>query len=197
MELESVLHFLEDKNILVTGATGFLAKVFVKKILRCQPNVKKLYLLLRATNTESVTHPLHHEVFGKKLFKMQRDKWGENFSFFLSEKVVAVAGDISLHNSLDSWLFTNSQIKFEGDQTYIEKPGHDFSLNATYDDVNASSYDSLVISGGRAPEYLALNESVIALVKHFMESKKPVASICHGQQILAAADVLKILLDHV
>ena len=80
---------------------------------------------------------------------------------------------------------------FEGDQTYSEKPGHDFALNATYDDVNASSYDALVIPGGRAPEYLALNESVIALVKHFMESKKPVASICHGQQILAAADVLK------
>ncbi|MED6146266.1 Protein DJ-1 D [Stylosanthes scabra] len=80
---------------------------------------------------------------------------------------------------------------FEGDQTYSEKPGHDFALNATYDDVNASSYDALVIPGGRAPEYLALNESVIALVKHFMESKKPIASICHGQQILAAADVLK------
>ncbi|XP_054795631.1 protein DJ-1 homolog D-like [Prosopis cineraria] len=80
---------------------------------------------------------------------------------------------------------------FEGDQTYSEKPGHDFALNATYDDVDASGYDALVIPGGRAPEYLALNESVVALVKHFMEKKKPVASICHGQQILAAADVLK------
>ncbi|KAL4292714.1 probable fatty acyl-CoA reductase 4 [Arachis ipaensis] len=98
MELESVLHFLEDKTILVTGATGFLAKVFVEKILRCQPNVKKLYLLLRATDTESVAHRLHHEVFGKKLFKMQKEKWGEKFSSFLSEKVVAVAGDVSLHN---------------------------------------------------------------------------------------------------
>lgn len=80
---------------------------------------------------------------------------------------------------------------FEGDQTYSEKPGHDFPLNATFEDVEASSYDALVIPGGRAPEYLALNESVISLVKHFMESKKPVASICHGQQILAAAGVLK------
>ncbi|KAI4307723.1 hypothetical protein L6164_030880 [Bauhinia variegata] len=81
--------------------------------------------------------------------------------------------------------------EFEGDQTYSEKPGHCFFLTANYDDVDASSYDALVIPGGRAPEYLALNESVIAVVKHFFESKKPVASICHGQLILAAADVLK------
>ncbi|XP_071915541.1 protein DJ-1 homolog D-like isoform X2 [Coffea arabica] len=80
---------------------------------------------------------------------------------------------------------------FEGDQTYSEKPGHDFTLTADFGAVDASSYDALVIPGGRAPEYLALNESVIKLVKHFMESGKPVASICHGQQILAAAGVLK------
>ena len=81
---------------------------------------------------------------------------------------------------------------FEGDQTYSEKPGYDFTLNANYDEVNSSSYDALVIPGGRSPAYLALNQSVIALVKHFMESNKPIASICHGQQILAAANVLKV-----
>ncbi|XP_057431357.1 protein DJ-1 homolog D-like isoform X2 [Lotus japonicus] len=81
---------------------------------------------------------------------------------------------------------------FEGDQTYSEKPGHNFTLTATFDEVNVSGYDALVIPGGRSPEYLALNESVIAMVKHFMESNKPVASICHGQQILAAAGVLKV-----
>ncbi|RVW41806.1 Protein DJ-1-like D [Vitis vinifera] len=80
---------------------------------------------------------------------------------------------------------------FEGDQTYSEKPGHDFTLTATFEDLNIPSYDALVIPGGRAPEYLALNEKVIALVKEFMEAGKPVASICHGQQILAAAGVLK------
>lgn len=80
---------------------------------------------------------------------------------------------------------------FEGDQTYSEKPGHFFTLTANFEDIDASGYDALVIPGGRAPEYLALDGKVIALVKHFMESKKPVASICHGQQILAAADVLK------
>ncbi|MCL7035422.1 hypothetical protein MKW94_022390 [Papaver nudicaule] len=80
---------------------------------------------------------------------------------------------------------------FEGDQTYSEKPGHDFSLTETFEGLNYSSYDALVIPGGRAPEYLALDEKVLALVKHFMEAEKPVASICHGQQILSAADVLK------
>ncbi|KAK7833745.1 protein dj-1 like protein d [Quercus suber] len=80
---------------------------------------------------------------------------------------------------------------FEGDQTYSEKPGHNFTLTASFEGLNTSSYDALVIPGGRAPEYLALNESVIALVKEFMEIKKPVASICHGQQILSAANVLK------
>lgn len=81
---------------------------------------------------------------------------------------------------------------FEGDQTYSEKPGHDFTLTTDYEGLDSSSYDALVIPGGRAPEYLALDETVIALVKHFMDAKKPVASICHGQQILAAADVLKV-----
>lgn len=80
---------------------------------------------------------------------------------------------------------------FEGDQTYSEKPGYHFTLTASYEELDARSYDALVVPGGRAPEYLALDDSVIALVKHFMESGKPVASICHGQQILAAAGVLK------
>ncbi|XP_047972413.1 protein DJ-1 homolog D [Salvia hispanica] len=80
---------------------------------------------------------------------------------------------------------------FEGDQTYSEKPGHNFTLNADFESVNPSSYDGLVIPGGRAPEYLALNDKVIQVVKEFMASNKPVASICHGQQILSAANVLK------
>ncbi|KAM7278938.1 hypothetical protein ACFE04_006072 [Oxalis oulophora] len=80
---------------------------------------------------------------------------------------------------------------FEGDQTYSEKPGHNFTLNADFENIDASSYDALVIPGGRAPEYLALDNKVISLVKGFMDANKPVASICHGQQILAAAGVLK------
>jgi protease I len=80
---------------------------------------------------------------------------------------------------------------FEGDQTYSEKPGHNFALNATFADVKPANYDALVIPGGRAPEYLRLNPSVLEMVRHFFEAKKPVAAICHGPQLLAAAGVLK------
>lgn len=80
---------------------------------------------------------------------------------------------------------------FEGDQTYSEKRGHNFSLNTTFADVRPESYDALVIPGGRAPEYLRLDPRVIAMVKHFFETDKPVAAVCHGAQILAAARVLE------
>jgi protease I len=80
---------------------------------------------------------------------------------------------------------------FEGDQTYSEKRGHNFTLNATFDEVKAESYDGLVIPGGRAAEYLRLNPRVLEIVRHFSSSKKPIAAICHGPQILAAAGALQ------
>src|SRR3989441_12074929 len=80
---------------------------------------------------------------------------------------------------------------FEGDQTYSEKRGHDFTLNATFADVRPERYDALVIAGGRAPEYLRLNDAVLQLVRHFFTEDKPVAAICHGAQILTAAGVVK------
>jgi len=80
---------------------------------------------------------------------------------------------------------------FEGDQTYTEKRGHNFALNATFSEVKAADYDALVIPGGRAPEYLRLNQELLAMVRHFDEAKKPIAAICHGAQILAAAGVVK------
>lgn len=76
---------------------------------------------------------------------------------------------------------------FEGDQTYSEKPGHHFTLNATFAETDPADYDALVVPGGRAPEYLRLNERVLDVVRHFMEQEKPVAAICHGAQLLAAA----------
>ena len=79
---------------------------------------------------------------------------------------------------------------FEGDQTYSEKPGHNFALNATFANVKPEDYDALVISGGRAPEYIRLNARVLEIVRHFAEKKKPIAAICHGAQLLAAAGVL-------
>lgn len=80
---------------------------------------------------------------------------------------------------------------FEGDQTYSEKPGHNFVLNYSFADVKLVDYAGLVIAGGRAPEYLRLNEKVIEVVKYFFASNKPVAAICHGIQILTAANVVK------
>jgi len=79
---------------------------------------------------------------------------------------------------------------FEGDQTYSEKPGHNFVLNAAFEDIKAEDYDALVIPGGRAPEYIRLNEKVLAMVRHFDEAGKPIAAVCHGVQVLAAAGVL-------
>lgn len=80
---------------------------------------------------------------------------------------------------------------FEGDQTYSEKRGHNFTLNATFGDIKTEDYDALVIPGGRAPEYIRLNPDVIKAVKHFSEAGKPIAAICHGAQVLAAAGVLQ------
>ena len=80
---------------------------------------------------------------------------------------------------------------FEGDQTYSEKPGHNFTLNATFAKIKAEDYDALVIPGGRAPEYIRLNAAVLKMVRHFAAADKPIASICHGAQVLAAAGVIK------
>jgi len=79
---------------------------------------------------------------------------------------------------------------FEGDQTYSEKRGHNFRLNATFDSIDERTYDGLVLPGGRAPEYLRLTPRVLAIVRHFAEAKKPIAAICHGAQLLTAAGVV-------
>jgi protease I len=79
---------------------------------------------------------------------------------------------------------------FEGDQTYSEKLGHNFALTATFADVRADDYDALILPGGRSPEYLRLDEKVLAVVRHFASANKPIASICHGVQVLTAAGVV-------
>jgi protease I len=80
---------------------------------------------------------------------------------------------------------------FEGDQTYTEKPGHNFLLNATFAEVKAADYDGLILCGGRSPEYLRMDEKVLEMVRHFSSADKPLAAICHGPQILAAAEVIQ------
>ncbi|KAK1429193.1 hypothetical protein QVD17_11397 [Tagetes erecta] len=95
MELGNIVHFLDNKVILITGATGFLAKIFVEKILRVQPNVKKLYLLIRAPDDKSALQRFNNEAVAKDLFKVLKEKHGANLDHFLSEKVTPVAGDIT------------------------------------------------------------------------------------------------------
>jgi len=80
---------------------------------------------------------------------------------------------------------------FEGQQTYSEKPGHRFTLNASFAEVRPEQYDALVIAGGRAPEYLRMNPRVLGLVQHFAREGKPIAAICHAAQLLAAAGVIR------
>ncbi|GIM30162.1 protease [Clostridium polyendosporum] len=80
---------------------------------------------------------------------------------------------------------------FEGDQTYSEKRGHNFQLNSTFEDITPEDYDALIIPGGRAPEYIRLNKRVLEIVKYFDTKNKPIASICHGIQVLITADILK------
>ncbi len=80
---------------------------------------------------------------------------------------------------------------FEGDQTYTEKPGHLFTLNASFDEIDPADYDAVMIAGGRAPEYLRLNEKVIAAVRHFAEAGKPVAAVCHGQPVKSSIKARK------
>jgi len=80
---------------------------------------------------------------------------------------------------------------FEGDQTYSEKPGHNFTLNAAFDEIKPEAYDALVIPGGRAPEYIRLNMKVLEAVRHFAKASKPIAAVCHGAQVLAAAGVIE------
>lgn len=80
---------------------------------------------------------------------------------------------------------------FEGDQTYSEKPGHNFKLNASFDEIQLERYDALIVPGGRAPEYIRLNKQVLDIVRHFANADKPIAAICHGAQVLAAAGVLR------
>ncbi|XP_062028889.1 probable fatty acyl-CoA reductase 5 [Rosa rugosa] len=95
MKLDSILGYLESKTILVTGATGLLGMVFVEKILRVQPNIGKLYLLIRASDANSATYRMRNEIIEKELFRVLREKWGTDFESFISKKVVAIPGDVA------------------------------------------------------------------------------------------------------
>ncbi|KAL6200318.1 hypothetical protein ACLB2K_030100 [Fragaria x ananassa] len=99
-QLHSMLGYLHDKTILITGATGFLGMVLVEKILRVQPNVKRLYLLVRATDVKRATDRMKNEILGKELYKILRETWGADFDSFVSQKVIALPGDVSSDENL-------------------------------------------------------------------------------------------------
>jgi protease I len=130
----------------------------------------------------------------KKLILMIAGDYAEDYEVFVPFHALTMVGH-TMHvvcpGKKAGEFIATSIHDFEGDQTYTEKKGHNFQLNATFDDVKPETYDALMIPGGRAPEYLRLNPRVIEMVHHFMKTNKPLAAICHGPQVLAAAGVLK------
>jgi protease I len=134
-----------------------------------------------------------HIMAGKKILMLVGD-FGEDYEIMVPFQALQMVGH-TVH-AVCPGKEKGDSVKtaihdFEGDQTYTEKPGHNFGLNATFDEADPSDYDALVVAGGRAPEYLRREDGVLDLVRHFFENGKPVAAICHGLQILSAADVIQ------
>ena len=130
---------------------------------------------------------------GKRILMIVGD-YGEDYEIMVPFQALLAVGhsvDTVCPGKKPGETIATSIHDFEGQQTYSEKRGHNFALNADFARVKAADYDALVIPGGRAPEYLRLNPEVIAMVRHFFDARKPVAAICHGAQLLAAAGVLK------
>ncbi|KAM7267800.1 hypothetical protein ACFE04_009966 [Oxalis oulophora] len=129
--------FLQGKTILVTGVTGFLGKLFIEKILRVQCNIKKLYLLIRADDSITCSKRLHHEVFGKDVFNTLRDKMGKTLNSFITEKVIAVPGDISKKNlgiednklSEEMWKEIEIIVNVAATTTFDERYDISFGIN--------------------------------------------------------------------
>ena len=129
----------------------------------------------------------------KKILMIAGD-FGEDYETMVPFQALTMVGHtvhaVCPDKKAGEWVMTAIH-DFDGYQTYSEKPGHRFTLNATFDDVKAEDYDALVVPGGRAPEYLRMNAKVIACVQHFAKAGKPIAAICHGAQLLAAAGVIR------
>jgi protease I len=130
---------------------------------------------------------------GKKIMMLVGD-YAEDYETMVPFQALQIAGH-TVHavcpNKKEGEKIRTAIHDFEGDQTYSEKRGHDFTLNGTFASARPADYDALVIAGGRAPEYLRLDKRVLEVVRHFAENKKPIAAVCHGAQILTAADVVR------
>lgn len=129
----------------------------------------------------------------KKILMLVGD-FGEDYETMVPFQALSMVGHtvhaVCPDKRAGDWVMTAIH-DFDGYQTYSEKPGHRFSLNADFTQVKGEDYDALVVPGGRAPEYLRMNREVIALVQHFAKASKPIAAICHGAQLLAAAGVIR------
>lgn len=130
---------------------------------------------------------------GKKLLMIVGD-YGEDYEIMVPFQMLQMVGH-TVH-AVCPGKAQGDSVKttihdFEGDQTYSEKRGHNFDLNATFDEIDASDYDGLILPGGRAPEYLRMADGVSEMISHFAETKKPIAAICHGLQLLSAAGVIE------
>ncbi len=118
----------------------------------------------------------------------------EDYEVMVPFQVLQAAGvpcDVVCPGKRAGEVVATSVHDFEGHQTYTEKPGHNFRLNATFDEVDPAAYQGLIVPGGRAPEYLRLNPRVLELVRHFASQGKVLGAICHGLQVLTAADVVR------
>jgi protease I len=144
------------------------------------------------TPTLTIEKPRPHGAMSKKILMITGD-FAEDYETMVPFQMLEMVGH-EVHavcpDKRKGETIKTAIHDFEGDQTYSEKPGHNFALTATFDDVDESNYDALVLPGGRAPEYIRLNDRVIEMVQHFFEADKPVAAICHAVQVLSAADVL-------
>ncbi|MCP5365622.1 MAG: DJ-1/PfpI family protein [Hyphomicrobiales bacterium] len=130
---------------------------------------------------------------GKKILMLVGD-FGEDYEIMVPFQALQMVGhtvDAVCPDKKAGDAIRTAVHDFEGDQTYTEKSGHNFTLNATFADVDEQIYDALVIPGGRGPEYLRLNDRVLTIVRHFATTGKPIAAICHAAQVLAAADVIE------
>jgi protease I len=129
----------------------------------------------------------------KKILMLVGD-FGEDYETMVPFQALTMVGHtvhaVCPDKRAGDWVMTAIH-DFDGYQTYSEKPGHRFSLNASFAEIKGEDYDALVVPGGRAPEYLRMNREVIALVQHFSKAGKPIAAICHGAQLLAAAGVIR------
>ncbi len=129
----------------------------------------------------------------KKILMLCGD-YGEDYETMVPFQALAMVGH-TVHavcpNKKKGDKVRTSIHDFEGDQTYSEKRGHDFALNANFADVDPAQYDALLVVGGRAPEYIRLDRRVIEITRHFADAKKPIAAVCHGAQVLTAADVVR------